>query len=219
MDIHDAPLLPPEESDTPTLVLPEIFPTASEVHNMLLDAVRVCVGNNLLSPVTDRVGTVLPGRGDIFNDSILYKEIGLTGATDMLCGRIPAQQLIGKILHDDEVILSHRGANQNNIVNKDSMRNTRVSYSDAGGLQVRHVMPTSATLLRYLRPLDIDTYTDELESTTSVVWSIPSSDDDMLALTYISSELHNVLSIYFKLLTRFPSCQSLLNSLPSFRNS
>lgn len=214
--LHYLPPNPEPEVD----ILPDVFPTEREVYRMLLDAVRVCVGENMLRPVNEVMEPVLGDSANLFNDSIVYKEIGMNGSLDLFQGHIPVLQFVGKILHDDEVIKAYLGTTRNPLVNHASMGNTRVRYqADEGGrVRVEHRMPYDALAERYLDCTDA-TISRSGEHMMTVTWAIHTQGNDMSGLQYAAANLGTVLNIYFKLLTRFPSCQSHQNDLPSFRTS
>ena len=221
MNIPEAPLSQYAEvcPDTSTPVLPSVFPTHFEVYDMLLDAVRVCVGDNMLAPIMDVVGPSLSGNRSLFNDSIMYKTIGLDGSLDLFKGNIPVQQFVGKILHDEDAILAFNGPNQNPIINSISMSRTRVIRNTSNNILVHHVLPSSDSLHRYLLRVGLDYECNSELSQTTVIIDIPTDADDMSGLIYAADNMHSALTIYFKLLTRFPSCQAYQNCLPGFQTS
>ena len=215
LSFHGEPEIAP-----PDITLPDVFPTEQEVHQMLLNAVRVCIGSNVLNPMVSLLEPSLGEKASIFNDSILFKEIGMGGSLDLFQGRVAIQQFVGKVLHDDEVMSAFIGPQVNSLVNKGSMRDTRVYHSsgDSSSVRVEHLMPYSASACRYLRNSLARTRLVG-EDLMKVTWLIPYDGSDMSGLMYTAEHLASALQIYFKLLTRFPSCQSYQNSLPSFRNS
>lgn len=202
------------------LTLPEVFPTEQEVYNMLLDAVRVCVGDNMLRPMVDSMIPVLGDEATIFNDSILFKDIGMDGSLDLFQGYVPVQQFLGRVLHNEDVMLAFIGEQTNSLVNASSMVNTNVYHrsNEGGRVRVEHKMPFSVLAQRYLR--NTSAQVEVLDNDMMLVlWYVPYRGNDMTGLMYAAEHLGSVLTIYYKLLTRFPSCQSYQNALPSFRNS
>ena len=207
-------------TDAEDIVLPEEFPTSPDVLATLLNEVRLCVSNNVLRHMNELLEPCLGSSADIFNESILFKAIGLSGSMDLFKGHIPMQQFIGKILHDSEVMQSYTGYQLNQLVNTASMVNTRVFNSThvrAHSIEVVHIMPDSASLRRYLRLMDVAVISkgDVLD----ITWTIQSDPTDMSGLLSLASNLPTLLTIYYRLLTRFPSCQSYTNELPLFQNS
>lgn len=204
------------------VILPEVFPTEQAVYSMLLEAVRKCVSSNMLRPMSRIVYPVIRDKADVFNDSIAFREIGMDGSLELFSGRIPVQQFLGKVLHDDEVILAFLGYPVNSVVNSKSMRNTRVTYNsstdpDIHRVSVVHKMPRSDLAIRYLGNTDARIHEDGdfMYVTLDIDFDHYNMDGLMTAARLLGPSLH----IYFKLLTRFPSCQSYQTSLPTFRIS
>lgn len=208
--------------DDSSLVLPEVFPHPDEVRNMLLDAVQECLGNNILTTLHRNVGDTLGEENkNIFDESIFYKEIALSGSLELFAGKMPVQQVVGKILHDDEVMSLFINDSNNCIINNNSMQNTFVTIEDSH-LVISHNMPENRLLHRYLRlfrdHVNIDTNTRSEDGITSISWSLPITED-LSTVEDFTSNLSSILSTYYKLLTRFPTCQTYQNDLPTFRTS
>lgn len=215
-----------QASDELVIEFPEVFPSQDEVYNLLLNAVRECVGTNVMRPVHGQLRPILGDKAQVFDASIVYREIGMNGSLDLFQGAPAVQQVLGKILHDDEVMSAFVNDSQNCLVNEHSMMNTRVTHNnqDGGVVKVTHRMPVNPLVTRYLRLLRHGRRGTGLDWAISddmitIVWNVPYRGTDMSGVTFIVERLYAALTIYYKLLTRFPSCQSYMNDLPGFRNS
>lgn len=203
------------------IVFPAEFPPQADVYALLLDAIRETIATNVMKPVHRILEPTLGDLKDAFDDSIMYREVGMEGSTDLFTGRIAVQQVLGRILHDDAVMSAFIGDFNNCIVDTNSMLYTNVYCVDTQGTEVtvEHTMPYHPVAARYLSRVDVEVALPEEGSYMKVVYSTPFSRDDMSGVTHIAERLSSILTIYYKLLTRFPTCQSYLNDLPGFENS
>lgn len=201
----------------------DVYPTAEEVRLILLEAVRECVGNNMLRPMRNILDPVLDDA-TLFDDSIIFRHIGMDGSLDLFKGRIPVQQFLGRVLYNEDVMKAFLGDVKNPLVNSHSMINTRVSYNPEithlgeTCIVVDHIMPYSDSLERYISRSGA-AFTASDDGMATVRWAVPFEPDNMSGLMNAASSLGAVLNIYYKLLTRFPSCQSYQKALPGFRTS
>lgn len=200
------------------ITLPEVYPTQNEVYEQLLEAVRQCVASNVLRPVRALLEPTLGELSDVFDDSIIYREIGMDGSLDLFEGPAAIQQMLGKILHDTEVISQFVGDANNCLVNEQSMLNTNVRHTpEAHVVSLVHTMPRNELAVRYLRRTRA-TITTPRPHMMNVSWDVGYTQDSMGGVMYVAEYLSELLTVYYKLLTRFPSCQSSFRDLPGFRN-
>ena len=210
----------PQAIDDSPLELPIDFPSEQDVYATLLNAVRECVSSNMLRPMSKILYPALNDKATVFNDSIAFKEIGMSGSLDLFSGRLPIQQFLGKVLYDDEVILAFLKYPVNSVINANSMRNTRVLCdrpSEDRVISITHKMPLSSVAIRYLSNTQarIRDDGDFMYISLDIEYDPDNMDGLMSAARLLEPSLH----IYSKLLTRFPSCQSCQISLPDFRTS
>ena len=200
------------------IVFPSEFPSQHEVYNMLLDAVRQCVSGNLMRPI-HRIIEPVVGHDlkKIFDDPIMYRQVGMEGSVDLFVGRMAVQQTLGRILFDDTIMATFLNDSNNCLVNANSMQGTRVRYylDHSDVVRVEHKMPINQAAKRYLRNTEVSV--EDIDDDFMVVlWDVPFTLNDMSGVFHIAERLGAALTIYYKLLTRFP-CSS--TALPTFENS
>ena len=184
---------------------------------MLLDAVRTCVSTNVMRPVHTVLEPILGDLSTAFDESIIYRAIGMSGGVELFNGSSPIRQMIGRILHNSDIIAKFSGDSNNCLVNDHSLINTNVYvFQLENVVKVVHVMPYNEVALRYLSRTRAHTHI-EAGDNIQVTLSIPFEVDNMSAVMDLTRELESILTIYYILLTRFPSCQSSLTALPGFR--
>lgn len=196
---------------------PDEFPTAGVMRDMLLSAVRGCISTNMLRPLENTIEPILGSDKSIFNSSIAYRDIGLSGSTDLFKGWIPIKQLIGKILYDSEVMSIFLNSTGHCVINANSMRHTRAHRSSTD-LSIIHTMKDSPLLRRYLSMAEVR-FTDREDGLTDIILDVPYDSQDMSGLLTFAASLRETLSAYYKLLTRFETCQSYSNAFPTFQTS
>lgn len=209
-----------EQEDEFQVVFPEVFPEQDEVYLLLLEAVRACVASNVMRPVHTALLGTLGDSSDIFDTSVMYRNIGMDGGLDLFRGRPAVQQMIGKVLHDSEVMTAFVHDEVNCLVGPHSTLNTRVTtLPTSNTVSVLYKMPFNELALRYLRQHCVSVQVDSTSTYMCVQWNITCPGTDTSGILYVAEFLESALTIYYKLLTRFPTCQSYSNSLPGFRNS
>lgn len=203
------------------IVFPDEFPNQNDVYNQLLNAVREAIATNVMRPVHRQLEPVLGDLKTAFDDSIMYREVGMEGSTDLFTGAVAVQQVLGRILHDDTIMAAFVNDSNNCLVNEHSMAWTNVYHDSRQGSRVRveHIMPRHPVAIRYLRRTNAEIHDTDNEIMMKVVWWVPYSGTDMSGVTRVTSNLPSILTVYYKLLTRFPTCQSYSNDLPGFVNS
>lgn len=201
------------------IVFPSEFPPHSEVYDILLSAVRDSIATNVMRPVHVLLEPILGDAKKVFDHSIMYRNVGMIGAVDLFTGSGAVQQVLGRILYDDTVMSRFVNDSNNCLVNEAAMEWTSVRKRSQNILQVEHIMPRNPVAERYLRRIGLVARDTDDEDIVKIVWEVPYSDEDMSGIVYIASNLESILTIYYKLLTRFPTCRSYLNDLPGFENS
>ncbi|CAL9988444.1 hypothetical protein VPHD148_0312 [Vibrio phage D148] len=203
------------------IVLPAEFPTQQDVYSELLNAVREAIATNVMRPVHRQLEPILGELKDAFDTSIMYREVGMEGSTDLFTGAVAVQQVLGRILYDDSIMSAFIGDTNNCLMNEHSTYWTNVYHSSRQGSRVRveHIMPRHPVAIRYLRRTDAEIQDTDNEIMMKVVWWAPYDGSNMSGVTRITDNLASILTVYYKLLTRFPTCQSYSNDLPGFVNS
>lgn len=204
--------------------LPDVFPEPNQVREDLLEAVRRCVRNNVLGPIIRSLAEVIGDASTDVGDAIMYRPVGMRGSLELFKGPMPVQQLIGVVLNDSSIMAAFTGETNNCVIDSNSTIYTRVvrpEFYDREGeytyLEVRHEMPYNAVADRYLARQGVHiTPTDDGKMTAS--WRIFYSDD-LSGVTHVIENLESALTIFFRLMTRFPTCQSYSNDLPTFQRS
>lgn len=210
----------------------EEFPPPSVLDETVREVLKQFISRNSLRQTHSAVANVLGEESkNIFDSSIMYRPFSTVDrALVMLVGSSPVTQIIGKVLNDAEVFqiklndlncIVKDGAHKDTHVNVIPMMNEDLQSIVVAELRMAKGQK-SAAIQRYLRAINtgeqvyFDTHNDRYDA---IKWRIQVSTGTAEGLDTVIERLDAALTVYYKLLTRMPTCQSFSNALPRFQNT
>lgn len=188
--------------------LPEVFPDTSQ---LTLEMEEI-LNSSLNAAVDNSIGDIDPTARELIRRSILHYPVRHMEPASLLDDMNVISQTIGAILHYQDDILPLICSRP---VDTRGFNLARVSVH-RGTICVLYKCPNNPAITKYLsmfaESVECSVDGDFLE----IRWVF---DPEVDHIQYILNSIDSVLTIYRKLLTRFPTCLTYQRSLPGFENS
>lgn len=193
------------------------YPNSSDLLAIVREAIREGAKECVLKPLMEELEPDLGDYNYMFNDSVAYRTPASNGSPEMFTGASPVQQILGHVLYHPRDALIVMGEDDL-LLSKESLQAVRVTRDTSTNTVSASVsLNRCPSLIRYLDYCGI-TYSirEDRVITGLSIHCPPGTSEPMLEA---ARQLKPALSIYYKLITRFPLCEYHSIHFPNVRNS